>query len=71
MRKMTNTRAIIKEIGDKRLNLYNGGGYWYFILDDGAKLYETHSIYVYLLNELSHEQWVEAGRDFIKEHTHG
>lgn len=48
------------------LELVKGEGYFYFVFDDGA-IWESHSIYVCFLNQLSVDRWLEAGRDFAKE----
>ena len=45
------------------LELVKGEGYFYFVYDT-PELYETESVYVYRLNELTREQWLEQGRDF-------
>lgn len=45
------------------LELVKGEGYFYFVYDAPDK-YETESVYVYRLNELTREQWIEQGRDF-------
>lgn len=39
-----------------------------FIYDDG-KIFETESVYVYRLNQLGLEDWLEIGRKFINKVT--
>lgn len=36
-----------------------GGGYWYFSGQDASQFPQS-SVYVYRLNDLSFEQWIEA-----------
>jgi hypothetical protein len=59
--------TILKAIGEERLSLLAGKGYWYFVFDDKAKLYDTHTVFVMRLNQLPLEQWIEEGKDFVKE----
>lgn len=61
------TPAVNKAIGDPRLKLVAGKGYWYFIFDDVEKhnIFETHSIYTMRLNDMPLERWVEEGKDFL------
>lgn len=40
-------------------------GYWWFHYDMNDK-YETHSIYTMYLNDLTFEEWVKEGVDFVK-----
>ena len=61
---MLTTRRILKEIGSPYLALYNGGGYWYFAFHDGVE-FETHSVMVLRLRDLSLRQWVAEGREFL------
>ena len=49
------------------IELVKGKGYFYFIFDDGGKKYETLSVMVYALNQMSLERWLSDGRDFIKQ----
>ena len=59
---------IIKKIGNPYLKLYTGEGYFYFVYDTGnIKDYDDHSVYVYRLNHLSLDQWVNEGNGFLKE----
>jgi hypothetical protein len=48
------------------LELARGDGYWYFILDDGANLYDTHSVMTMRLGDLSLDQWVDDGVAFVQ-----
>lgn len=67
---MITTKQILKEIGCKYLSLYRGKGYWYFVYDDlsvDATKYDTMSVYVCRLNEMSLDRWIEEGKDFVKE----
>lgn len=57
-------RTIEKAIGDERLRLHAGEGYFYFSFD-AEGIYETHSVYAYRLHHLSLERWVAEGKEFI------
>jgi hypothetical protein len=57
-------RTIEKAVGDERLTLEAGEGYFYFIFDDGD-FYDTESVLVYRLNHLSLDQWTAIASDFI------
>ena len=46
-----------------------GDGYAYFVLDDGGDLYETHSVYVNRVSDLTISQWLEEARAFAQEHA--
>jgi hypothetical protein len=48
------------------LELVRGSGYQYFIFDD-ANHFETKSVCVCYLNQLTVEQWVEAARSAMFE----
>lgn len=62
------TRAqIVKKIGNPHLSLYDGDGYFYFVYEDGKGAWGDRSVYVYRLNHLSLDRWVDEGNDFIKE----
>lgn len=44
----------------------NGNGYWYLIYDDPEQnIFETHSVYVNRMSELTLEQWIEEGRALL------
>lgn len=58
---------ILKKIGNPCLTLHKGAGYWYFMYDDTArKIYETRSVYVMFLTQMSVEEWIEEGADFVR-----
>ena len=70
---MTLTRSksqILKAVNHPHLDMHYAsgqeGGYWYFIYDDGGKIYETHSIFVMRLNWMELERWVSDAKEFIK-----
>jgi len=46
-----------------KVELVKGKGYFYFVYDDGKK-YNTLTVPVYKLNELTLAQWVEEGKQF-------
>ena len=64
----SNARQIINLIGSDKLELVRGSGYWYFVYDDLLKpnRYDTQSVYTMYLRDLSIDQWVEIGKDFVK-----
>lgn len=45
------------------LELVRGKGYFYFVFDDG-KRYDTLSVMVYRLNDLTLAQWVDEGKQY-------
>lgn len=57
-------RTIEVAVGDPRLRLYAGKGYFYFAFE-AEGIYETHSVYAYRLHHLSLERWVEEGKEFV------
>lgn len=58
--------AIEKAIGSNYIKLFKGDGYWYFVIDyPYCDIYDTLSVYVNRLNDLSFDRWVEEGKDFI------
>lgn len=61
------TAAVLKAAGSANLALYKGGGYWYFIYDDGGKLYASYSVMTVYLNSLSLERWAAIGRAFVSD----
>lgn len=64
--KATRVKAIIKAVGSDKLQLVDGKGYWYFIYDDVAKgAYDTTSVMVMRLGDLTVEQWAADGREFV------
>jgi len=60
-------KSVIKAIGDPRLELVAGKGYWYFVFNDIRKnnLFDTQSVMVMRLSDLSQERWIEEGKDFL------
>lgn len=60
----TSTKQVLFEIGNKYLDLVRGKGYWYFVYDDGVK-YDTKSVYVVLLRQLTINEWAVEGREFV------
>lgn len=68
MTNATSAAQIIKKIGCIDLTLVRGAGYWYFVYDDVANgVYETKSVYCAYLNSMSLKEWVEEGKDFVKQ----
>lgn len=60
--------AINSTLRNPYINLYKGKGYWYFVYDDpNADIYEQHTVCVYRLNDLTLDQWIKEGKDFVKE----
>jgi hypothetical protein len=49
---------------DQRITINKGNGYFYFIFDDG-KSFESESIYVHKLNNLTETQWIDLYSDFV------
>lgn len=56
---------ILKEINNECVSLHKGDGYYYFTYDDGVH-YETRSVYVMYLNQLSIEYWVAEAQNLIE-----
>lgn len=52
------------------VSLYKGDGYFYFVFDDGVK-WESESVYVFRLNQLSVDRWIDQGVSFAKSMTDG
>ena len=46
-------------------------GYQYFTLDDDGDVFETHSVYVQRVSDLTITQWVEEARGFLTEAAAG
>lgn len=42
-----------------------GGEYFYFVFDDGVR-YDTHSVMVPRLNDLTLAQWIDEGKEFAR-----
>ena len=59
------TSRILAKINAENLSLYKGDGYWYFILDNGAGLFENHSVYAMRLSDMPLASWVEEGKAFV------
>lgn len=59
---------ILRAVGCPNLNLYRGvgNGYWYFVFD-APDVYESESVYVPRLNDMTVTQWVEIGVRFAKQ----
>lgn len=49
-----------------KVELARGKGYQYFIYDDGVH-YDTRSVMVYKLNDLSLSEWITEGEAFAKD----
>jgi len=72
---MTTTRTItaaLKKAGlPAELKFHSTrDGYQYFTLDDGD-VFETHSVYVNSVSDLTVDQWVEEARGFLTEAAAG
>lgn len=68
LRVSTIEKAVNSKLRNPYINLYKGEGYWYFVYDDAnGDIYEHHTVCVYRLNELTLDQWIEEGNDFVKE----
>lgn len=63
------SKNIVKEIGSDKVELFRvvDHGYWYFVYDDSDnKRFETYSVSVPFLNQMSLERWVEIGKLFVE-----
>lgn len=61
------TATILKAIGEPKLTLHDGGGYWYFVYDDVERnIHETLSVPVFRLNHMALASWVEEGKQLIQ-----
>ena len=63
-------RTLNKELAkiNANLELEKGDGYFYFVFDcdcPGNQIWETHSIYVNNLNQLTLDQWIEEANQFV------
>jgi hypothetical protein len=65
MPKASSATQVLKKIKCEYLSLYKGEGYWYFIFDNGTT-YESESIMVIRMNDMTVEQWVDAGEAFLE-----
>ena len=63
-------RTILKQIGEPNLALYDAPGYFYFVYDDGT-IYETRSVMVDRLSHLFIDEWVDEGKQFVKDTQEG
>lgn len=64
--------AILKELGNEKLELerVHGHGYHIFVYDDPENnIFETHSVMVPFLNRLDYDQWIAEGKHFLKTMT--
>lgn len=59
-------KAIEKAIGDERIELIKGDGYYWFAFDNEREIYETHSVYVNRLNDLTLETWLYEAEVLMK-----
>ena len=67
---MSNLRraTIVNTVNNPHLNLYKSEDCWYFVYDNAdAGIYENRTVYVYRLNELSLDKWIDEANDFVKE----
>lgn len=63
--KAKSTKQVLDALRNDKLSLYRGDGYWYFVYDDGDKIFETQSVYIKYLSSLELSDWLAIGRDFI------
>tara|TARA_R100000742_G_C4262862_1_gene80709 strand:- start:866 stop:1138 length:273 start_codon:yes stop_codon:yes gene_type:complete len=71
-------KKVLDAIGDPCLDLIQGKGYLYFEYDSnkagtyiGGREFETHSVYVFRLNQLQFDRWVAIGTRFARECQEG
>ena len=50
---MIKTKTILDQLAEPNLSLYKGQGYYYFVYDDGDKVYEERCVMVNVLNHPS------------------
>lgn len=64
---MVTVKKILEAVGCSKLKLYRAReGYFYFEYDDtDAKVYDTVSVFVWRLNQMSLESWVADGKEFV------
>jgi hypothetical protein len=64
---MITVKAILRAIGNDKLELFRGNGYYYFTYDDLEvnKIWADESVYVCRLNHLDLNRWIEIGKEFI------
>jgi hypothetical protein len=59
-------KHILREIDCQHLALHKGEGYWYFEYDDPANnIFETLSVYVARLSDLSLDGWISDGCSLV------
>lgn len=64
---MLTRKQILKKVNNPKMDLEIGQGYVYFIYDDLEKnIYDTHSVLVPRLNDLSLDSWIYEAEKFIK-----
>ena len=60
------SKHIIAEINCPHLSLHKGHDHWYFVYDNvQGGVFETLSVYVLRLSDLSLDGWLSDGRAFI------
>ena len=59
---MIKIKTILDQIAEPNLSLYKGQGYYYFVYDDGDKVYEERCVMVNVMNHLSLDSWVYEGQ---------
>ena len=62
---MIKTATILKNIAEPNLSLYKGQGYYYFVYDDGDKVYKERCVMVNTMNHLSLDSWVYEGKCLV------
>lgn len=68
MKYAKSSKEILKIIGCDNLSLVycTGEAYWYFVYDDiKNNKFETESVYTPRLKDMTVEQWVAVGKDFV------
>ncbi|AUZ95310.1 hypothetical protein FDI40_gp551 [Agrobacterium phage Atu_ph07] len=67
---MFKAKTVVNKItvpSTAKLELVKGEGYWYFVYDDVINnKYDTHSEYVFYLNSLDLDNWVDIGTKFVE-----
>ena len=62
---MIKTKTILDQIGEPNLSLYKGQHYYYFVYDDGDKVFEDRCVMVNAMNHLSLDSWVYEGKCLV------
>jgi outer membrane protein assembly factor BamE (lipoprotein component of BamABCDE complex) len=65
MSKRITKQTVIRTMGKPHMELVPGNGYWYFVFDD-SKRYDTHSVYVARINDLTLDIWTNEGNAFYE-----